>query len=162
MTRCVVDTNVPIVANGRDGDYSPACKLACIQALRELKDRGVVVVDAARKVLAEYRHLLREDGQPGVGDLFFRHILVNIANPQRVEPIALTTVQDGIYQDFPTDAALAAFDQSDRLFAALARVSGAPVLNAVDSDWYHHKAALARNGIEVRFLCGDGHFKGRS
>jgi len=33
-----------------------------------------------------------------------------------------------------------------------------PILNAVDSDWWHHQDALARHGVRVEFLCPDAPF----
>jgi len=51
--------------------------------------------------------------------------------------------------------ALAGFDRSDRKFVAMALASGSTpdVLNAVDSDWADYFAALARNGVKLKFLC---------
>jgi len=100
----------------------------------------------------EYRRYCLPKGQPGVGDQFFREILMNYAG--KVERIKLARRPDGSFVDFPDDPDLVKFDLSDRKFAAAARRSVAPVLNATDSDWLHHHAALRRNGIEVEFICG--------
>lgn len=153
MKRAVVDTNVAVVANGRNGNYHPQCRLACIDALEVMKSRGQTVIDRDRLILEEYMHNLREIGQPGVGDAFLKFILTNQNNSHRVKIVDLSA------NSFPDDPDLVAFDVSDRKFAAAARVARAPVLNAVDSDWWHHHRALARSGIEVRFLCGTDHFK---
>ncbi|HSU82609.1 MAG TPA: hypothetical protein VLR69_09330, partial [Thermoanaerobaculia bacterium] len=53
------------------------------------------------------------------------------------------------------DPDLAAFDPSDRKFVAVAVASGEQpeILNASDTDWWHHREALSRHGVEVRFLC---------
>lgn len=162
MSRAVVDANVPIVSNGRDGDYHLECQLACIDALVGIMKRGTVFIDDSGAILEEYTRHLRYQGQPGVGDAFFRFIVQNQANHRRVRQITLR-FRDGTedYIDFPDDPRLATFDRSDRKYAACARKSNRPVLNAVDSDWLHHRAALAEHGIEVRFLCGlsmDGWF----
>ena len=58
--------------------------------------------------------------------------------------------------DFPNDPNLAGFDSSDRKFAAAARKTGVPVMNATDSDWLIHRDALTANGIVVEFICGVG------
>jgi hypothetical protein len=50
---------------------------------------------------------------------------------------------------------LSSFDPSDQKFAAVAIASGEnpDVLNAVDSDWWIHRVALAASGVRVTFLC---------
>ena len=149
----MVDTNVAVVANGRDGNYDPRCRRACIDALDQLMGRGQTVLDRDRSILDEYQRNLRERGQPGVGDAFLKFLLVNQTNNRRVKFVALNR------DSFPDDPELSAFDLNDRKFAAAARVARAPVLNAVDSDWWHHHQALKRHGIEVRFLCGTDHFR---
>ncbi len=153
MKLAVVDTNVAVVANGRDGNYDLRCRLACLDALQALMSRGRIVLDADRQILGEYQNNLKESGQPGVGDAFLKFLLVNQTNKRRVKLVALNL------GSFPDDPELAAFDLNDRKFAAAARVARAPVLNAVDSDWWHHHKALARNGINVCFLCGTDHLK---
>jgi hypothetical protein len=158
VRRIVIDTNVPIVANGRpdfsNGGKAPttACRLAAIDFLDETLRRRRVLLDLAGKIRAEYRRYLNPDGQPGVGDRFFLQILVSA--PTRIERIDLPRDAQGSYRDFPADPELNNFDPSDRKFAALARRKGAPIANATDSDWLNHKAALAKHGIAVQFVCG--------
>jgi hypothetical protein len=101
---------------------------------------------------AEYHRYLSPHGQPGVGDLFYLEVL-NSA-PGRVERIDLPKNAAGEYVDFPTTVELATFDLSDRKFAALARREAIPVVNATDSDWLDHVAALAADGIVVHLVCG--------
>jgi hypothetical protein len=120
--------------------------------LRRILDQGRIIVDDAGEMLAEYRRYLSPSGQPGVGDLFFREILMNFAG--KVERIRLEKRTDGSFVDFPADPRLAAFDPNDRKFAAAACRAGVPVCNATDTDWLEHRKALAQNGIEVAFLCG--------
>jgi hypothetical protein len=153
MMRRVVDTNVAIVANGREDNAHPLCRLAAAQGLRDILDHGVIIVDIAGAMLAEYRSYCEPRGQPGLGDRFFREVLMNYGG--RIERVDLPLdPATGEYIDFPADPDLAGFDPSDRKFAAASRKGGALVANATDSDWLQHKAALARNGIEVEFLCG--------
>jgi len=153
MIRYVVDTNVPVVANGRIDSASIDCRLAAIEFLRELCVSGITILDMAGEIMEEYFGRLHPSGQPGVGDNFLRMILNN--TPKRVERITLRKSRTtGEFEDFPSDSALAGFDRSDRKFAAAARKSGAPVANAVDSDWLDHKQALRANGISVDFICG--------
>jgi hypothetical protein len=63
--------------------------------------------------------------------------------------------EDENFVEFPADERLTPFDRSDRKFvaAALGCNPVAEVLNATDTDWWHHREALEDNGVEVRFLC---------
>lgn len=151
--RRVVDTNVPIVANGRNTNASIDCRLAAIDFLSALVEKGRTVLDLGGEIQEEYRRHLNPSGQPGVGDRFYQMIL-NSA-PARVERVELpTNPLTGDYLDFPGDPALAHFDRSDRKFAAAARRCGLPVAIAVERGWLNHKPALGKNGITVEFVCG--------
>lgn len=157
MSRCIVDTNVPIVANGRpdpNDDRPPAiaCRMAAVAFLTELVETGRVLVDDAGEVVAEYRRHLNPRGQPGVGDRFYQVIIQSA--PQRVERLPLPVREDGQYEDLPQILIDTGFDPSDRKFAALAKRYGAPVYNATDSDWLECAEALVEAGIEVHQLCG--------
>src|SRR5262245_34047380 len=150
--RRVVDTNVPIVANGGSSNAAPKCRRACLTELRRILYQGRIVVDDAGEMLAEYRRYLSPRGQPGVGDRFLREILMNYSG--KVDRIRLEKRADGSFMDFPADPRLATIDPNDRKFAAAARKTGVPVCNAIDTDWLEHRDALAENGIEVALLCG--------
>jgi len=152
MKRRVIDTNVAVVANGRGTNASVKCRQGTIDALAHLLNRGRIVVDEAGEMTAEYRTYCNPKGQPGVGDRFFREVLMNYS--RKVERVRLKKRSDGTFLDFPSDPDLATFDPSDRKFAAAARKASAPVLNATDSDWLNHVEALKRNGISVEFVCG--------
>ncbi len=147
-----MDTNVGIVANGRETNASPTCRQAAIDALASILRNGRIVVDAGGEIQREYRNYFNPSGQPGVGDRFYREVLINYRG--KVERIDLERRPDGSFVDFPDDPDLAAFDPADRKFAAVARKGGVPVLNATDTDWLNHHDALVRNGISVEFVCG--------
>jgi hypothetical protein len=152
MKRRVVDTNVGIVANGRNTNATLTCRAAAVDALASIVEGGRIVVDAVGEMEEEYRVHFNPSGQPGVGDRFFQAVLIDFAG--KVERVELAKRADGSFADFPEDVALATFDPSDRKFAAAARKAAVPVLNAVDSDWLNHHEALLRNGINVDFVCG--------
>ncbi|MER8443119.1 hypothetical protein NKH52_07940 [Mesorhizobium sp. M1066] len=157
MSRHVVDTNVPIVANGRpspNDNQMPSvdCRIAAVVFLQKLLKSGKVLVDLAGEIQTEYRNHLNARGQPGVGDRFYQEVL-NSA-PQRIERIELSKRDDGEYADLPQAVIDANFDISDRKFAALARRENVAVANAVDSDWLNHRATLEGNGISLMFVCG--------
>lgn len=153
-----MDTNVPIVANGRPDPSnggrspSPCCRLAAIDFLEETLRTRRVLLDLAGEIQAEYRRYLNPRGQPGVGDRFYLEILRSAY--RRVERVDLPRDPSGAYRDFPSDFALDSFDRSDRKFVALARRERAPVANAIDSDWLHHREALQAHGVNVTFVCG--------
>ncbi len=155
--RRVVDTNIAIVANGRTdearGSRQPSvdCRLAAVEFLDALLRHGRIVVDSDGELQSEYRRHLNPRGEPGVGDRFYREVL-NRAG--RIDLFILAVRPDGSYAAFPDDPALDGFDRSDRKFAAVARLSKAPVANSVDSDWLDYRAAPAAHGIAVDVGCG--------
>lgn len=157
MNRCVVDTNVPIVANGRADANDPRppsieCRESAVTFLRKLVTNGTILLDTAGDVLTEYRRYLDPRGQPGVGDRFYLTVLMS--HPARVERVELPRRDDGEYADLPQPIIDAGFDPSDRKFAALGIKGGAPVFNATDSDWIEHGYVLAVEGVELVHLCG--------
>jgi hypothetical protein len=157
MSRCVVDTNVPIVANGgaKPGDARPPsieCRIAAVKFLQDLLQQGRILVDLEGQIQQEYRRYLSPSGQPGVGDRFYQTILHS--SPIRVERIDLPKRPDGEYVHLPQSLIDSNFDPSDRKFAALARCESVPVFNATDSDWLNHAQILAAGGIQVEHLCG--------
>lgn len=153
MMRRVVDTNVPVIANGRNANASIACRLATIEFLKTLVLSGRTILDLGGEIEKEYRRYLDPRGQPGVGDRFYQMIL-NSA-PSRVERFDLPkNPSSGEFCDFPVVPALASFHRSDRKFAAAARKCGIPVAIAIDEGWLKHNSALSANGIIVQFICG--------
>ena len=84
---CVIDTNVPLTANGGE---DPKCRLACVGALAALMRSGRLVIDDKFLILNEYKRKLSPSGQPGVGDRFLKWALTNQSNPERCERVELT------------------------------------------------------------------------
>lgn len=157
MTRIVVDTNVPIVANGRPDPAngrmpSLTCRAAAIRFLMDVLDRHKLLVDLGGEVQAEYRRHLNPSGEPGVGDRFYQELLNS--SPKRIERVELPKRDDGQYVDIPQALIDAGFDPSDRKFVALAARESAPVANATDSDWIEHLVLLSELGIRIRHICG--------
>lgn len=163
MIVAIVDTNVPVVANGRAEQVSIVCVLACAQQLQQITQQGKLILDNQWHILREYMRHLSPSGQPGVGDAFLKWVFNNIANPARIETVSITPANpadpDGIeFQEFPNDPALASFDPSDRKFVAVcvAHPQHPPIANATDRDWWDFRVALSNHGIQVRFLCEEG------
>jgi hypothetical protein len=155
--RFIVDTNVPIVANGLedpDSTKTPSvdCRISAINFLTEVLAEHQVCVDLAGAVQQEYAKYLSASGQPGVGDRFYQAV-INSA-PQKILRQELQLDADGQYAALPDSIRHSTFDQSDRKFAALALELAAPVANCVDSDWLIHHKLLKESGIRVQFVCG--------
>ncbi len=153
----VVDTNVPIVASCRAEQASPQCVIACLTRLRNVMDEDRIVLDDKWRILTEYKSNLNSSGQPGVGDAFLKWVLTNMANEQRCEFIRITPTGSSPddFREFPADDELHDFDPDDRKFiaVALAHPERPPVLQAVDTEWWAKRGALARAGVQIEFLC---------
>ncbi len=154
---CVVDTNVPVVANGKTPQASENCVAACIRELVTLRKNGKVLLDESGFILQEYRRHLSPRGQPGMGDEFFKWLWDNQGNERYCLKVSVTPNDDDGYDfsEFPTDFELDNFDRSDRKFVAVALAYGGMVhiLNASDTDWWIYREALESYGIAIRFLC---------
>lgn len=163
MIRCAVDTNVPIVANGRDerpgakGMPTIKCRAAAVAFLQKVLHEGVVLLDIEGAILREYKKYLNPSGQPGVGDRFYLEILNS--KPGIVQRVDLPKRPDGEYIDLHQPVIDDGFDRGDWKFAALAKRENAPVINCVDSDWLIHAKVLTATGIVVKFLCGGDNTK---
>ncbi|MHB1462120.1 MAG: hypothetical protein ACYC1M_12620 [Armatimonadota bacterium] len=157
MKAYVVDTNVGVVANGKNEQADCDCIIACISALQEIYDKGIIVIDDADRIFSEYRKHLCLSGQPGPGDMFAKWVYQVQADERRCECIHLTEDETHPcgFLEAPNDPDLAKFDRSDTKFVAVSNASkhSPLVLNAVDSDWQEHYTPLTRNGIKIRFLC---------
>jgi hypothetical protein len=154
----VVDTNVPLIANGRS-TAGPDCELACVRWLRDFMapGRGHLVLDDRFRILGEYRHRLDDSGQPGVGDAFLKWALTHMADPRRCTRVEIhprgAEPQD--FEEFPTTPELADFDPADHKFVAVsaAHPEKPPICQGFDSKWWGWQGALRTSGIEVEFLC---------
>lgn len=157
MSAFVVDVNVPIVANEHTPHADLNCVSVCVDTLAMIVRDGAIVLDDGMRILKLYLNYLSPNGQPGVGDAFMQWVWENQAVSERCELVTLTPNGHGTtdFQQFPDDPSLTGFDQSDRVYVAVALAStrNPEVLNAVDTDWWQHRAALLRCGIRLRFLC---------
>ncbi len=157
MTRFVVDTNVPVVANGRadsENGKQPSieCRESTIRFLAWVLDKGKILLDIDGEVQREYHTYLNPHGQPGVGDRFYLQVLRSA--PSKIERHELPKGQDGEYVDLPRQLIEVGFDPSDRKFAALAKRAEATVANATDSDCLIHYETIIAAGIRLKFICG--------
>ena len=151
MTTFVVDTNVAVVANGRQTHADLQCQALCVEKLRSVVAEEVVAIDHDGAILQEYQSHLNFSGMPGVGDMFFKHVFNFQYRGDRVRRIAITPSADDRrgFEDLPENT----LDRSDRKFLAVAVVADAVVLNATDSDWREHEQLIETLGVEVDQLC---------
>ena len=159
--KCLVDTNVPLMANRALAlDKIPkeelACVLACVHAVEHVINNACLVTDDKNEIFDEYRKKLDMKGQPGVGDQFMKWVHDNRWG-SRGDRVTITKNDDS-YNEFPNTTEhpdLNGFDPSDRKFVAVANAHSEkpPILQATDSKWWGWQGALAEAEITVHFLC---------
>jgi hypothetical protein len=156
---CVVDTNVPIVANEKSPQADDSLVEKCIDALLELTRSGGLVLDDGGLIFEEYRQNLSLSGQPGTGDAFMKWVHDHQWLEELCERRTITSLGNDPrgFGEFPLAAALANFEARDRKFVAVANAGNPkrPILEAVDFKWWGWKDALAAEGIEVAFIDDD-------
>lgn len=155
--RCVVDTNVTTTANGANSGAPPACVASSARALQAVMADGHVFIDDRGRIVAEYRQNLRSSGQPGPGDTFLKWLLTHEWSGEKVTRVAITpTAQDEEdYEELPSPPRGVLYDRSDRKFLAIAaaHTDRPPILQSFDSKWWGWRAALAKIGVTIHFLC---------
>lgn len=155
--KAVIDTNVLLVANGTHADVSVSCVEECVRRLQAMQSNGTVVIDDAFRIVGEYHSKNQPNAQKGVGNVFLKWLLQNLANAARVHAVYLTELAPDQYREFPDPALEVQFDAPDRKFAAVAHAhpDKPPVWQAADCKWLDWWSALAAKGVQVVFLCPD-------
>ena len=158
MTAFVVDTNVPIVANGCAPQADDQCRSSCAGKLGDLMERRTVAIDDKDAILQEYINNFSRSGGRSLGNQFFIHVINNQYVETRVQRVAVTPIDDErrSFEELPENT----FDRSDRKFLAVAVSADAVVLNATDSDWGEQKELMDTLGVEVEQLCPQHASKG--
>ena len=155
--RCVVDTNVAMIANGANAAAPMTCVVASAKALQEVMAAGHVFIDDGGRIVAEYRDNLRATGQPGPGDAFFRWLLTHEWGAEKVTRVPITPAADDEenFVELGTPPKGTVYDPSDRKFLAVAAAHAAhpPILQSFDSKWWGWTEALAKIGVTIHFLC---------
>lgn len=152
--KLVIDTNVAVAANGRGTHANVKCQLRCIDLLERIANGthgGIVVLDELGEVLSEYRRHLNFQGQPGVGDLYYKFLHDHLYSEGKVQRVAITPSTDGArgFEELPRNA----LDPSDRKLLAVALISGAKLVNALDNDWHEQRLFLDELGVKIDQLC---------
>ncbi|MGC2486685.1 MAG: hypothetical protein WA359_10635 [Acidimicrobiales bacterium] len=147
----VIDENVLVVANGRNGSQgSETCQLACIEFLETVKKNGALVIDSQSLTFTKYAKHALWGGDLRTGDQFFIWAFNNLIL-HRVVTLTGHATRD--FEEFPDRPDLEKFHKNDRIWIALANATGATVANSVDSDYKAFDAELASAGISVKELC---------
>lgn len=161
--KCVVDTNVPKVANlaiqpDSNSDFPISCVEACLNAVEHVVETRGLILDADDEIYSEYRRQLplsaSLSGQPGIGYHFMKWVHDNRWTLHSSQRVSITRNGDS-YDQFPSCGGLENVDPSDRKFVAVsnAHPEKPPILQATDSKWWGWRDILAECGIKVEFLC---------
>ena len=159
--KCVVDTNVPKVANlatqpDPASNFPETCVEACVNAIEHVVQTRGLILDAGNEIYDEYMGNLDISGQLGMGDRFMKWVNDHRWTLDVSQRVPITRSGDS-YDEFPQHGGLENFDKSDRKFVAVSNAhrKKSPILQATDSKWWGWKEALAECGVEVAFLCPD-------
>ena len=157
MKAYVIDTNIPVVANGRGITVGAECVSKCQRMLLRLIKKYMIVIDGHGLILGEYKRRLSFSGQPGVGDYFFKWLFDNQFREKKCERVQVRYNPDDEtnLDDFPDESELNGFDPSDRKFVvvALGSKNRPKIMHATDRGWLRFEAALSAHGITIEHLC---------
>ena len=164
MDAVVIDTNVILVAKGISPQAWDSCVTACQERLNQIIDgQKKIVIDDDRAILSEYIDYLEDDDsttESRINGHFLEWFIRNYTNPEECVQVSITPIQDGRgFDEFPEDPTLSDFDSDDRKFIAVAVAyeniyqQKAPILQAVDSQWYGFRGAFTHNGLIIEFVC---------
>ncbi len=161
MPKCLVDTNVILIADGKNDDAGNRCIANCIKKLSEVCRDGGLVLDDGDRIFSEYLNKTKPWNPQTSGELFVKWVNDNRMNPVRCDRVQITPTDDDAenFEEFPTDPRLARFERADRAFVAVANAhpEKPPIAVAIDTDYRmpDHRAAFADSGITIDYLCED-------
>lgn len=150
----VIDTNVAIVANGRNTHANPKCQLHCVEFLEDVtKEKSIhkIYLDDLNLLLDEYKPHFNYRGQPGVGDAFYKYLHDHKYSNTKVLLVSIKINDDDTkgFDELPANT----IDPSDRKILAIAVVSGATIANSLDNDWHEKANFISHLGVKVKQLC---------
>ena len=167
MDAVIIDTNVLVVANGKDAapQATQECIIRCQARLADIfRGSEKVLLDDKKRIIQEYRNNLNEKGR-GHGDQFWLELMRRMWREQEkfvkvdITPLAENGTD---FEEFPNDdPSLKNFHKKDRKFVAVAlayqRESGqeAPILIADDSGWEEFRTSLESHGVRINSICDD-------
>lgn len=158
MTEYIVDTNVPLVAQGTATQMSGNCILNCVNFLERLfQGHFILVIDSDYHLIGEYSNQMNKGSQYQYGNRFLKWIYNNQANPCKIKTVEINQLDEFNFKEVPQSLIDIGFDNSDRKFVAVAIANNnrASIAQAADSKWIGWDEALISEGITVHFLCKD-------
>lgn len=156
MTEYIVDTNVPLVAQGTATHMSSDCVLNCVSFLEQLfQGHFLLVIDTSYHLISEYQNQMNKGNQYQYGNRFLKWVYTNQANPQKIKTVEINQLDEFNFKEVPQSLIDIGFDNSDRKFVAvaLANKNKATIAQAADSKWIGWEEDLKKEGITVHFLC---------
>lgn len=167
MDAVIIDTNVLVVANGRDEapQVTQKCVIRCQARLAKIfRSSEKVLFDDKKRITDESKANLNKKGRGrGHGDQFWLELTRRMWREQeKFIRVHIKSLEGNgtDFKEFPNDdASLKDFHKKDRKFVAVAiayqRDSGqeAPILIADDSGWEDFKETLASHGVRVDSIC---------
>ena len=156
MNEFIVDTNVPLVANGDAEHMSLDCQENCVMFISKLLS-GVysIVIDDSFHIIREYEQNLKGNTQQNFGNSFLKWLLTNQHNPSKVKQVHINQIDEFNFEEVPQALIDIGFDNSDRKFIAVAVSNNfaSPIAQAADSKWIGWEHILNQENIDVLFLC---------
>lgn len=156
MTEYIVDTNVPLVAQGTASQMSSNCEMNCGDFLEKLfQGHFKLVIDNNYHLIREYENKMTKGSQVQYGNRFLKWIYTNQANPLKIKTVEIEQIDEFNFAEVPQSLIDINFDNSDRKFVAVAvaNKNQAPIVQAADSKWIGWEEALNNIGVRIYFLC---------
>jgi len=164
--KCVVDTNIPIVANmarhpDPNSEVDDNSILKCLDAIEHVRTNNTLVLDNDDVIFSQYHKNFSEQiqgryGNLGAGDYFYLWVRDNRYNFPEEDRVAVLKIGDS-YAEFPQNEELKGFDPSDKIFIAVANKhkDKPPILQGTDSKWWGYKEIFESIGMQIIFLCSE-------
>lgn len=156
MMEYIIDTNVPLVAQGTAAQMSANCEKNSADFLEKLfQGQFNLVIDSDYHLIGEYEKQLPKGSQAQYGNRFLKWIYTNQANPLKIKTVQINQIDEYNFEEVPQSLIDIGFDNSDRKFVAvaIANKNQAPIAQAADSKWINWEETLNSEGISVNFLC---------
>ena len=152
----VLDTNVLVVAGGRNVGALEECEKACLAIVRSVHDgAALVAVDSDGRIPLEYARHLRALKGAGVGEKLAVALSRRYRDPTLCRLVDVTPIDDppGSFKEVPE--VLPDFDTDDQVFIAVAAAdpTGPQIYTAVDGEYWDRKRDFVASGIGVQFPC---------
>jgi len=155
MTECIIDTNVPKVADPST-HMSNECSAVCAEFIEDvLSGNYLMIMDDEYILLEEYEHYRNERNPFTYPHRFLKWVYTNQSNPRYIRQVKINRIGQYDFNEIPDSLRTIDIDTSDMKFIAvsIANKKTAPIYEASDSKWIGWEQSLNDEGIPVVFLC---------